>query len=59
MRYPEDTDITEDSENRRRLILDGTVSLDSGDDEQVPRIKGLIELLNQYFGNRAKRTESK
>ncbi len=31
------------------LVLDGTVNLDYLDDEQIPRVKGLIELLNQYF----------
>jgi len=31
------------------LVLDGTVNLDYVDDEQIPRVKGLIELLNQYF----------
>ncbi len=57
MQYPEDTDITEDREEQRRLILDGTVNPDYADDEQVPRVKGLIELLNQYFGRQRKRTE--
>jgi len=35
----------------QHLILDGTVSLDASDDE-IPRVKGLIEWLNQYFGNK-------
>ncbi len=52
MRYPEDTDIKEDNNEKRRPILDGTASLDYADDEPVPRVKGLIELLNQYFGSR-------
>jgi len=40
------------------LVLDGTVNLDDSDnlddfdDDQIPRVKGLIELLNQYFGNK-------
>lgn len=33
------------------LVLDGTVNLDYVDDEQIPRVKGLIELLNQYFSS--------
>ncbi len=36
----------------QHLILDGTVSLDASDDDQIPRVKGLIELLNQYFGDK-------
>ncbi|MFZ8977658.1 MAG: hypothetical protein ACO2Y9_11235 [Pseudohongiellaceae bacterium] len=52
MQYTEDTDITENNEEKRRLILDGTASLEYSDDEQVPRVKGLIELLNHYFGNK-------
>ena len=50
MRYPEDTDTTEDRDENQRLVLDGTASLDYSDDEPIPRVKGLIELLNQYFG---------
>lgn len=34
------------------LIFDGTVNLDYSDDNQVPRVKGLIELLNQYLGDK-------
>lgn len=44
----ENADTTED----QHLVLDGTANLDYSDDEQIPRIKGLIELLNQYFGNK-------
>ena len=36
----------------QHLVLDGTVFLDDSDDDQVPRVKGLIELLNRYFGER-------
>ena len=53
MRYPEDT------EDKRHLILDGTANLDYADDEQVPRVKGLIELLNHYFGKPGKQTDQK
>jgi len=51
MLYPENseskehTDRTEDG----HLVLDGTVNLDFSDKDQIPRIKGLIELLNQYL----------
>ena len=52
MFYPEDNeseDATDNTENSP-LVLDGTVNLDYSDDDQTPRIKGLIELLNQYLG---------
>ena len=56
MYYPEDSDTKEYTEKpeQHRLVLDGTASLDYADEEQVPRVKGLIELLNQYFGDRPK-----
>ena len=31
------------------LVLDGTANLDYDNDDQVPRVKGLIELFNQYI----------
>ena len=34
------------------LVLDGTANLDYLDDDQIPRVKGLIELLNQFFDSR-------
>ena len=54
MTYPEDTDRREipDTTDQQRLLLDGTANLDYSDDEQVPRVKGLIELLNEFFGNK-------
>jgi len=39
-----------DKTDNQHLVLDGTVNLDYSDD--VPRIKGLIELLKEYFGDR-------
>ena len=50
----ENTEIEEKAEKAgdQRLILDGTVNLDDSDDDQIPRVKGLIELLNQYFGDK-------
>lgn len=59
MQYPEDTDKTEDQEDNRRLILDGTANLDYAEDEQVPRVKGLIELLNDFFGKNPGGSEKK
>ena len=51
MLYPEDAepkDYADKTDNH--LIFDGTVNLDDSDD--VPRVKGLIELLSQYFDNK-------
>lgn len=53
MFYPEDSepkDYADKADNH--LIFDGTVNLDYSDDNQVPRVKGLIELLNQYLGDK-------
>jgi len=51
MFYPGDNEVEEISDSSRNpyLVLDGTANLDYVDDEQIPRVKGLIELLNQYF----------
>jgi len=51
MFYPEDTEPKEHADRTEdgQLVLDGTVSLDFPDRDQIPRIKGLIELLNQYL----------
>jgi hypothetical protein len=51
MIYPRDNELNETTETGRdpHLVLDGTVNLEYFDDEQVPRVKGLIELLEQYF----------
>ena len=57
MQHPEDTDITDDRKERRHLILDGTANLDYADDDELPRVKGLIELLNQYFGKRGRQAD--
>ena len=53
MSYPQDAeprDYADKADNH--LVFDGTVHLDYSDDNQVPRVKGLIELLNQYFGDK-------
>jgi hypothetical protein len=31
-----------------KLVLDGTVNLDYSSDDETPRVKGLIELINEY-----------
>ena len=50
----EKTEIEQKAEKTedQHLVLDGTVFLDDSDDDQIPRVKGLIELLNQYFGDK-------
>ena len=51
MLYPEDTKPKEYSDKvDDHLIFDGTANLDYSDD--VPQVKGLIELLSQYFENK-------
>ena len=51
MYYPVNSEKKEipDGHENPCLVLDGTANLDYIEDEQVPRVKGLIELLNQYF----------
>ncbi len=51
------TEIEEKAEKvqDQHLVLDGTVSLDDPSDDQIPRVKGLIELLNQYFCDKSVR----
>lgn len=50
----EHTEIEEKAEKvqDQHLVFDGTVSLDDSDDDQIPRVKGLIELLKEYFGTK-------
>ena len=54
MFFPEDTEAKENNGTNedQQLLLDGTVNLDYTDDDPVPRVKGLIELINQYFRNK-------
>ncbi|MCP4983552.1 MAG: hypothetical protein GY935_24005 [Gammaproteobacteria bacterium] len=51
MHYSEGTETKEpiDSNEDQQLDFDGSTNLDNPDDD-VPHIKGLIELLNQYIG---------
>jgi len=54
MIYPEDTEPkknTDKTENQH-LIFDGTVNQDYSDDNQIPQVKGLIELFNQFYINK-------
>jgi len=56
MHYSEETEKRKDQSrvDKQRLILDGTANLDYAEGEEIPRVKGLIELLNQYFGKKNK-----
>ena len=47
----EKEDIVETIEDPQ-LLLDGTANLDYPDEEQVPRVRGLVEILEQYLGSR-------
>ena len=55
MTYPENTESKENNDVNRdqHLIPDDTASKENSDDDQIPRVKGLIELLNQYFGKKS------
>lgn len=57
MFYPEDAEPQEcaDKPENQHLIYDGTANLDYLDDKHVPQVKGLIELVNQYFTNKSNR----
>ena len=59
MFYPEDNKPKANIETNedRHLVLDGTVNLDYAGDEPIPRVKGLIELINQYFRNKSDRNQ--
>ena len=53
MIYREEAEPKEDTDktDNQHPGLDGTVNPDYSDDD-VPRVKGLLELLKEYFGDR-------
>ena len=53
MYYPDETktDDFTDPTIDHKLLLDGTVSLEDGDDETIPRVRGLVELISDYLGD--------
>lgn len=55
MAYPENTESKENTDvNRDQHLIDGdSTSTEFSDDDRIPRVKGLIELLNQYFGKKS------
>ena len=44
-------DIADNTEDHQ-LLMDGTVNPDYFDDDQVPRVRGLIELLEDFLYTR-------
>ena len=50
MFYHGDTKLEEPTETTLdpQLVLDGTVNLDYSSDDEPPRVKGLIEQINEY-----------
>ena len=56
MHHPEESESKDknDKAGKQHLVMDGTASLEYQDEEQVPRVKGLIELFNLYFGKNKK-----
>ena len=56
MSYPIDAENKKHADPVERSHSDrnGKDRIKSSADDQIPRIKGLIELLNQYFSNKAK-----
>lgn len=54
MFYPESNEPKQKTETNedQRLLLDGTVNPEYSEDDAAPRVRGLIELINQYFRNK-------
>jgi len=52
MTHPENTEAKEntDANKDESLVLDSTANTEYSDDDQIPRVKGLIELLSRYLG---------
>ena len=53
--YPEDTESKQntDTTEDQHPVRDGTANIDCSDDDRIPRIKGLIELLNPCLGDKS------
>ena len=51
MNYQANSEHTEqyDSGTDPRLVLDGTVNLDDPTDDELPRVKGLVELISDFL----------
>ena len=54
MTYPDEKDdlATSGPDEDPQLLLDGTANLDYADEEAVPRVRGLIELVEEFLGHR-------
>ena len=45
----EKSDEITDWKKNQHLVLDGTAHLEYPENEEIPRVKGLIELFNQFY----------
>lgn len=45
----DETKTLADADDEQYLLLDGTVNPDWADDDEVPRVRGLIEILEQFL----------
>ncbi len=59
MNYPENNEgkPADPVKDQQKLILDGTVHIEEAEDERAPRVRGLIELFNEFFGARKREQE--
>ena len=53
MYYATETDSNETNDIcvDHNLVLDGTVSLEDNDEDSIPRVRGLIEIFNDFLGD--------
>jgi hypothetical protein len=51
MDYPNESELEDMTElpSEHHLVLDGTVCLDDYDDDSITHIRGLVELISDYF----------
>lgn len=51
MYYPNESELEDMTElpSEHHLVLDGTVCLDDYDDDSITHIRGLVELISDYF----------
>lgn len=53
MFFTNDTESNEyaDVADNNPLVLDGTVNLEDGEEDSIPRVRGLVELISDYLGD--------
>ena len=51
MYYANDTESNEKADNadNNPLVLDGTVNLEDYEEDSIPRVRGLVELISDYL----------